>query len=244
MEMLDYKLEYSDLSAADEKGIPVIIVAAGSSTRMGGINKQFTTLAGVPTIVHTMLAFQRSARISRIIVVTKKENIADIEKLARDYMITKLSEVVEGGATRQESVYNGLMCAKNDNYVLIHDGARPLVTDEIIGRVCDGLEMADCVVCGVNVTDTVKYVNDERYAEKTIDRSHLVSVQTPQGVDVKKYLEIMKSTDYTAVTDDASVFELGGMSVLCVEGDRSNIKITTKDDIMLAEFYLSQRGEM
>lgn len=243
MNKLAFKLEYEAVNTNSNGGIPVIIVAAGNSTRMGGKNKQFMCLCGIPTIVHTLLAFERCAAISNIIVVAKREDIKAIEELCLNYQISKLSDLVEGGDTRQQSVLNGLKAVKNAEHVLIHDGARPLVSCEIIERVCESLGKADGVICGVPIVDTLKRTDDKGFISKTIDRTNMISVQTPQAVKVKEYTELLNKCELSAFTDDASVLEMGGMSVAWVMGDKSNIKITTPDDIALAEFYLERKGK-
>ena len=135
MNALDFKLEYQQNNDKSSITMPVVIVAAGSSLRMQGINKQLVTLCGVPAIAHTLMAFQQSQYISQIILVTKKEFIADMQSLATKYAVTKLTDIVAGGDSRCKSVLNGLECVKNNKYVMIHDGARPLVTEIIIESV-------------------------------------------------------------------------------------------------------------
>lgn len=241
MQTAEYKLSYTTTDEVT-KPMPVIIVAAGSSVRMQGISKQFISINGIPAIVHTMLAFQRSAKISNIILVTKDEFILQMQKLAHEYEITKLSDIVVGGNTRQESVKNGLNRVKNEDFVLIHDGARPMVTDEIISRVCAELNCNDAVVCVVKVKDTVKRVDRDNYVLETLKRDELISVQTPQGVNLAKYKMALETVTCADFTDDASIMEAAGYKVKTVEGDYTNIKITTPEDIVLAEYYLKKRG--
>lgn len=241
MPKLEYKLDF--VTQVQQKGdIPVIIVAAGSSVRMQGISKQFITLCGIPAIVHTMVAFQNAPQISRIILVTKEEFINEIQLLADKYMISKLSDIVVGGNTRQDSVKKGLDCLDNEEFVLIHDGARPLVSAEIIDRVCSALSDADAVICAVKVKDTIKRVDDKNTVLETIPRDMLYNVQTPQGINVHKYREAIKSVNVSNFTDDASILEAAGAVVKIVDGEYQNIKITTPDDIGIAEYYL-EKGE-
>lgn len=242
MNSLDFKLDYQMIKNTDKKGYPVIIVAAGNSTRMCGTNKQLVTLCGVPAIIHTLLAFERSDFISNIVLVTKKEDILLLQNLAEKYLITKLSDIVAGGANRQESVLNGLKVIKNAEYVLIHDGARPLISESVIARVCEQIGNADGVICGISVTDTIKRTQNGRVLS-TVDRSDMISVQTPQAVKYDVYFNALKNCDFSQFTDDASVLEKYGHTVIFVEGEKSNIKITTPEDVALAEFYLEKRGE-
>ncbi len=236
-----YKLEFTSVEA-NKGDYPVIVVAAGSSLRMQGNAKQFVNLCGKPAIIHTLSAFESSPQISRIILVTKQEYINEMQLLAQKYMITKLSDIVEGGNNRQESVKCGLSRLADEKYVLIHDGARPLVSEEVILRVCVALNDADGVVCAVPVKDTVKRVEANGFVEQTINRQSLYCVQTPQGVNVEKYKEALSVADSTLFTDDASILESANMSVKVVMGDYSNIKLTTPEDISLAEYYLEKRG--
>ena len=237
---VDYKFEYTCDCAVER--YPVIIVAAGTSSRMQGINKQFLEVGGVPVIARTMLAFEESPLISRIILVTKEEFIADIEKLAKEYSIAKLTDVVCGGADRFSSVLNGFKCLdSNEKKVLIHDGARPFVDSVIIGNVCAALQNFDASVCAVPVKDTIKISSDDGLVENTPDRSKMYSAQTPQGVDVSLYKTAAETISNTSlITDDASVMELAGHKVKIVMGDYKNIKITTPEDIILAEAILKR----
>lgn len=237
----DFKFEYTSTDTPER--YPVIIVAAGSSSRMKGINKQFFEVGGMPVIARTMTAFENSALISRIVLVTKAEFIADIQKIASKYNISKLTDVVEGGNDRFSSVINGLNCINDgEKKVLIHDGARPFVNSMVIGNVCAALQNFDAAVCAVPLKDTIKTVNDDGTVKNTLDRSKIFSVQTPQGVDVELYKNaVAKITDTSVITDDASVMELSGYSVKIVDGDYKNIKITTPEDMVLAEAFL--KGE-
>lgn len=237
----DFEIKYTTSDALER--YPVIIVAAGNSSRMQGMNKQFFEVGGVPVIARTMSAFQNSTLISKIILVTKEEFIADMQKIALKYNISKLTDIVVGGNDRFSSVLNGFECLNDDDLkVLIHDGARPFVNSVIIGNVCAALQNFDASVCAVPLKDTVKTVNDDGTVNNTPDRTKLFSVQTPQGVDVKLYKRAASNiTDTSVITDDASVMELAGHIVKIVKGDYKNIKITTPEDIVLAEAFL--KGE-
>ncbi|MBQ6847415.1 MAG: 2-C-methyl-D-erythritol 4-phosphate cytidylyltransferase [Clostridia bacterium] len=221
-------------------GIPVIIVAAGSSTRMNGINKQLAEISGVPVIIRTLLSFENSEEISNIILVVRADDVFTLQLLTEKYGISKLTDIVCGGDTRQESVLKGLSrVASDDQGVLIHDGARPLVSKAIIKNVVLGLENYSAVTCAVSVVDTVKRVDASGKVLETLDRSNLVAVQTPQGVNIADYrAAIEKVGDVSRFTDDTSIMEAAGFEVLTVEGERSNIKITTKSDIAFAEGLL------
>ena len=235
MEKTELKLEYK---ICDENigGIPVIIVAAGSASRMNGTDKQLMPLVGIPVIVRTMQAFENSKDISRIILVTKKESINEIQLLAEKYMISKLSDIVCGGENRHKSVLCGIKMLKStEETVLIHDGARPFVTERIISDCVSALESNDACLAAIKINDTVKLAGEDNFVTGTLDRSLLYSAQTPQGVNVKKYKEALNLPHTEEFTDDASVMESAGFRVKIVKGSKTNIKITTVDDIAFAQ---------
>lgn len=233
---LDYEVVEKDFRTA----VPVIIVAAGSSTRMQGQNKQFLKISGLPVIARTLLAFENCDAVSRIILVVRTEDIFEFKSLAEKYKINKLSDVVCGGKNRQESVLNGIKkLLPDEDRVLIHDGARPLVSDSIIGDVAKKLENYKAVTCGVKVKDTIKQLNSDGSVLKTLERSQLIAVQTPQGVWVKEYLKAIGTADNLELfTDDTSIMEAAGHTVFCTKGSYTNIKITTFEDILSAEGFL------
>ncbi len=233
-----FAIEYS-IDNTENRGVPVIIVAAGSSSRMGGINKMFSLLCGIPVVARTMLAFERSSFISEIIVVTKEENIADIQHIKNNYMISKMSNVVKGGSDRLSSVLCGLDCIKEAKGVLVHDGARPFVSDVLIEKMAKAALTEDCAVCGIRVKDTVKIEDDGTVT--TADRSKLIAVQTPQALNFGIYKKLLtECEDKSVFTDDASVMEAAGYNTVIIEGEESNFKITTPYDLKLAHFILTE----
>ncbi len=239
-----YKLEYRQ-AAMPTGGIPVIVAAAGSSTRMKGIHKLFAPLCGVPVLARTLMALEESPDISSIIVVAREQDVPAVQRLAEAYMIAKMTDLVSGGATRQESVAKGLArLAPDVQNVLIHDGARPLIEQAVIHRVTEALKEQPAVACGMPPVDTIKQVDDNGKVIATLDRSRLCAVQTPQGVRVAAYKHaIEQAGDVGAFTDDLSVMEAAGHTVCTVEGSRRNLKITTQEDLMLAEFFISREEE-
>lgn len=240
MPKLDFALSFKE-NNIDTDGYPVIIVAAGGSTRMKGIDKLFAPLLGVPAIARTLRAFEDSDCIGSITVVTREEKIADIKKLAEKYAVTKLEFVVAGGSCREESVKNGISLYKGRyNAALVHDGARPLISGEVIRNVAQALKSHQSVTCAVPLKDTVKEINTDGVAVNTPDRSRLVAVQTPQGVDIDKFLETAEKYELAHFTDDTSLMEAAGIATKTVEGDYTNIKITTPEDIAVAEMYLGK----
>lgn len=238
MQKLDFALQFERVEE-NINGYPVVIVAAGSSSRMQGADKQLAQLCGIPVLARTLRAFENCALIREITVVTREEKIADIKKLGERYAVSKLKNIVVGGSCREESVKNGITLYKGIyKKILIHDGARPLVTNKVICDVVKALETCDSVTCGVKVKDTIKKVDEQGFVTTTFDRSQLVSVQTPQGVNVDRFLEVAEKEDLSLFTDDTSVMEFLGISTKITEGDYANIKITTPEDIAVAEGIL------
>ncbi len=238
------RLQYN-VCTQNENAIPAIIVAAGSSSRMKGINKQFMPILGVPVIARTLMAFEKCADISKIIIVTAADSIADMQLACEKYMISKLSDIVIGGANRHESVMNGIAALdKNDLQVLIHDGARPFVDTATISEVAAALNAFDAALCVSKINDTVKKVNSDGKVVATVDRSMLYSAQTPQGVNLPEYLlacDSVKNAD--TFTDDVSIMEEAGYNVKAIIGSGKNIKITTPDDIAIAEAIVKGEAE-
>lgn len=239
MNSTELKLCY-DICAPDKNGLPVIIVAAGSSSRMQGQNKQFIELGGIPVIARTLLAFENCPIIKNIILVVRAEDVFSLQMLAEKYGISKLSDIVCGGDSRQESVLKGFSrLGKEETAVLIHDGARPLITNQIISSVADSLKEHSAVTCAVKVKDTIKEIDQNGKVTKTLNREKLVAVQTPQGVKVEDYLAaVEKLGDVKNFTDDTSIMEAAGYDVYTVDGSYKNIKITTPEDIPAAESFL------
>ena len=242
MPISQFELKFEKIDTLDT-ALPVVIVAAGNSSRMKGKDKQELLLLGLPVLARTLKAFEQSPFISEIVVVTREEKIEGVFDLAKKYGIAKLTAVVKGGSCREESVKNGLSVLSSGNTkALVHDGARPLVSLDVISRVASSLQSCDCVVCGIKVKDTIKRVDADGFAVETLNREELISVQTPQGVSIEKFLKATENAALDIFTDDASVLESIGVGVKIVEGEQKNIKITTPEDVFLAESYL--RGEL
>jgi len=238
----ELKLDYSVNTC--QNGIPVIVVAAGSSSRMQGTNKQLIELGGIPVLIRTLLKFENCQSISNIILVVRSEDLFHIQMLCEKYMITKLTDIVCGGNSRQESVLKGFSrLADSVDKVLIHDGARPFVDNNIISAVADALDKCSAVTCAVKVKDTIKQVDGDGKVLKTVNRENLVSVQTPQGVKAADYLKAIKDVDVASFTDDTSIMEAAGYEVFVVDGSYKNIKITTKEDLIIAQGFLSEESE-
>ena len=237
-----FSLEYTKNDSANAS-VGVIIVAAGSASRMGGVNKILAPLSGKPAICYTIAAFNENPMISDIVLATREDMILDLQKISDEYGFFKVTDIIEGGSCREESVKKSLeRIIKNQNIktVLIHDGARPLVSKDIINNVIKATEEFLAVVPAVPVKDTVKKIGELGKVEETVDRTNLVNIQTPQGFSVPLLSEAFEKAgeSLSAFTDDASIVEAAGKPVYTVMGDYKNIKITTPEDLILAEAYL------
>ncbi|WP_288683283.1 2-C-methyl-D-erythritol 4-phosphate cytidylyltransferase [uncultured Eubacterium sp.] len=227
--------------------ITAIVLAAGSGSRMKNkTKKQFMEIKGKPVIWYSLFEFEKS-RVDEIILVTGKEDIDYCKKeIVEKYNLKKIKNVVAGGSERYESVYNGLK-EVTGNIVLIHDGARPLINNEIIERSIEGTIKSDACVVGVPVKDTIKRANKEGYIIDTPNRSELWITQTPQSfkTDLVKMAykkmkeELEKGNTNLNITDDAMVVEeFTTNQVRFVQGDYKNIKVTTPEDIDIAELFI------
>lgn len=225
--------------------ITAVVLAAGSGRRMNSeVPKQYMMLADHPVLYYALHAFEES-EVSEIVVVTGADEIEYCHReIVERYGFGKVRAIVEGGKERCHSVYAGLVAVQDADYVLIHDGARPFVTAEIIRNslVCVRRERA-CIV-GMPVKDTVKVVDEGGIVRETPDRSTLWQVQTPQTFDygmIREAYEKMMRQSAIQVTDDAMVLEqMTGHPVRVIEGSYRNIKITTPEDLLIAEAYLKQ----
>ena len=217
-----------------------VIVAAGNASRMGGIDKVMAQLKGEPMIARTVRTFQDCDAISEIVIVTRPDLILPITDLIRS--MPKVKAVVAGGKSRQESVNLGLN-ALSDKVKLaaIQDGARPLITWQVIDRVVRAAHTHGAAIPCVPVKDTIK-VGNGGVVEKTPDRATLFAAQTPQVFDFDLLRGALKKAELEeyAVTDDASAVEYLGMKVKIVEGDERNIKVTTPMDLKIAEMLLEE----
>lgn len=225
--------------------VSAIIVSAGSSSRMGGVNKQFLEIGGIPVIAHSIKAFMNCNLIDEILVVTREEDISTIKQLAEKYDFSKVTAIVSGGETRQRSVINGLkMISDKADYIAIHDGARPLVTEKVIKDTIAVAIKTGAATTGVKVIDTIKCVDDKNVILSTPDRAFLRAVQTPQIFNKKLYLDaVLNVKNSDNFTDDCKLIEAFGHKVTIVDGDYENIKITTPNDVVVAEAYFSKRGK-
>ncbi len=210
----------------------VLILAGGASTRMNGVNKQLALIDGLPVIVKSALAFERSSAVSRIVIAARDGDLEQIKALCEKHGVKKLYALTPGGASRSESAKRALLAAEplsDDDIIAIHDGARPYVSGELIERVISAAREYGAAVPAVPVKDTIKSIKDG-FCAGTPDRSALRAVQTPQAFIVK-ICKAMQSECSEAVTDDAMLAEKAGFPVRIVEGENGNIKITTPEDL-------------
>lgn len=217
-----------------------VIVAAGSASRMGGIDKVMAPLNGEPMIARTVRTFQNCDAISEIVVVTREDLILPITSLCAD--MDKVKAVVAGGSSRQESVHLGLNALSDKcKLAAIHDGARPLISWQVIDRVVRAANTYGAAAPAIPVKDTIKVVQGG-VVQETPDRAALQAVQTPQVFDFDILRGALKKAkqDGAQVTDDCSAVERMGMAVKIVEGEERNLKVTTPLDLKIAQLLLEE----
>lgn len=238
-------MNISKLTRLGRRALPLkrcgaVIVAAGSASRMGGIDKVMAALGGEPMIARTVRAFQQCGAIADIVIVTRPDLIRPISALCAQ--MDKVRMVVAGGQSRQESVALGLNALpKGVELAAVHDGARPLITDAVIDRTVRAANSYGAAAPAVPVKDTIKVVRGGLVTD-TPDRASLQAVQTPQVFDFDLLRGALKKAaeDAATVTDDCSAVERLGMAVKIVEGDERNLKVTTPMDLKIAEMLLEE----
>ena len=225
--------------------VSAIIACAGSFSRMNGLNKQLFELDGIPVAVRSMLAFEQLEEVTEIIVSARECDIDEYRSLAEKHGVTKLKAVVGGGETRQQSIFNAYKeVSKETRYVAVHDGARPLVSPKIIKQCIRDASIFGGAVLGVPVKDTIKNV-DGGLITDTPDRRKLYITQTPQIFRKDIYVKGINFANDNMLdfTDDCQLAEAVGVKVAMTESYYSNIKITTPEDIAIAEILLkSMKG--
>ena len=219
----------------DEKQrVGAVIVAAGKGERMGEVDKLFALLGGKPLLARATQAFQKCRLVEQIVVVVSGEKEELCRRLVAGGEWSKVSNVCLGGRRRQDSVAAGLKQLNNCHWVVIHDGARPLVTVDLIERGLEAAKETGAAIAAVPVTDTIKLAGDDRIVHQTPPRQNLWAVQTPQVFRLDIISEAYKKAN-DDVTDDASLVEQLGYKVKLYPGTYDNIKITTPEDMALAE---------
>lgn len=224
----------------NEITVSAIIACAGSSTRMNGVNKQLWELDGIPVAARSMLAFEGIEQVTEIIVSAREQDIPLMEELAERYGITKFKCAVKGGETRQQSVFAAFMkTGKATRYISVHDGARPLVNPEHIKKCIKDASVFGGAVLGVPVKDTIKLADGGMIAD-TLDRRKLFSIQTPQIFRRDIYVKGINFAQDNELdfTDDCQLAEAVGAKINLTVSDYRNIKITTPEDLAVAEVFL------
>ena len=222
-----------------------VIVAAGSSQRMGS-DKLLHNLGIMPVLARTLLAFQDCDLVDEIVVVTRMEKIMEVAGLCKKYRIEKASKVISGGATRMESALAGVSEVKSRaKLIAIHDGARPLVSVELIERTIRAAAQYKAAVPAVKSVDSLKLVDDKDTVTGSVDREQVLRVQTPQVFEADLIKGALSSAagKKLPLTDDCSAAELMGIKAHVVPGEEDNIKLTTPRDMLFAAAILKDRGE-
>lgn len=226
-----------------------IVLAAGQGKRMHTtVQKQFLEIGGYPVLYYSLKCFQDSPVITDIILVTGKEDVAYCkEHIVALYGFDKVREIVPGGKERYDSVYAGLLACPDADYVMIHDGARPFLSQEILERCMEKVRLHGACVVGMPTKDTIKIADEEGFVAATPDRKLVWTIQTPQVFAyplIRSAHESVRKKDMTAITDDAMIVEQEAeVKVTLVEGSYRNIKITTREDLLVAEAFLASAQE-
>ncbi len=223
------------------KTVTGIILVAGNSTRFGqNRNKNFENINGKTILSYSINAFGNNPYIDNVIIVIKEEDRETIKKIIKEEKINKKIDIVIGGSSRQESVYNAIKVVASD-IVIIHDGARPAIKQEYISKCIEEMNSFKGVSIGVKSKDTIKITDDDGIVIDTTKRSNTWIIQTPQCFDTKILFDLHEKYKNTEVTDDCMILEKGGYKVKIIEGDYTNIKVTTYDDINIIKEFLKEK---
>lgn len=228
-----------------------IVLSAGTGKRMGSnIPKQYLKINGKPVVYYCLKAFEDSD-VEEIVLVAGKDDIEYCKsEIVEKYNFKKVHAIVPGGNERYDSVFEGLKAIKSADYVMIHDGARPMLSEDIISRSMECVIREQACVVGMPVKDTIKQVDEEKWATNTLDRNYLWQIQTPQTFSYPLIYEsyrllseklMQKGCTLPAITDDAMVAEYFlNSKIKMVEGSYKNIKVTTPEDLLVAEIFLKE----
>ncbi len=225
--------------------VSAVIVAAGSSSRMRGIDKQLLDIGGMPCIARAVSAFEQSESINEIVIVTREDLICKVNEFVLQYGFKKVKAVVKGADSRQKSVFNGISASSNDcKYIAVHDGARPFVTQDVIKHTVETAVKFGASSAALTAKDTVKIADEDGKIIKTVDRNAVRLMQTPQVFAKDTYIKAMQTVPGSEkFTDDCMLMEKFGKPVFAVQGSPFNIKITTPEDIIFADAIL-RSGEI
>ena len=223
----------------ENKTVTAIILVAGNSTRFGqNRNKNFELVNGKSILSYSIKAFNKNKYIDNIIVVIKQDDKQTVEQIISQEKLDKKIDVVLGGNSRQESVYNAIKNLASD-IVIIHDGARPAIKQEYINKAIEEMANFKGVTIGVKSKDTIKVTDDNGIVLNTTKRSNTWVIQTPQCFDRERLLNLHEKYKDTEVTDDCMLLEKDGHKIKIIEGDYTNIKITTYEDINIIKEFLA-----
>ena len=219
--------------------VSAVIPAAGSSTRMGSGNKLMLEIQGVPVLARTIDVFQKNHLIDEIILVCREQDMMEYRELIREYSLDKVSLIIRGGSTRTESVLAGVRAAEKAAVVAIHDGARPLISDYVITKTIEAAMADQAAAPVVPIKDSVKRLENGKIVAD-VPRAQIAAVQTPQCFDRTLILKALERAikENLPLTDDCSAVEVLGVNCTATEGSYKNLKITTPEDIAIAEAML------
>lgn len=239
------KLLFKKSDKVEKETCVAVVPAAGTASRMDGLDKLFLEINDVPIIVHTLEALSQCPDIDEIIVTTREDCIVTVAQLCKDYGITKVSKIIKGGDSRLESVLLGVReTDKSVKLIAIHDAARPFVTQRVISDTIKAARKYSAAAPAVPVKDTIKTA-ENGIVSKTLDRRTLFAVQTPQIFDRDLILSALSHAkeEKLVITDDCSAVEAVGMRIVLTDGDYQNIKITTPDDLVFAHAIFNSSQE-
>ena len=224
--------------SGDDDRLGVVVVAAGRSSRMGGTDKTFADVHGIPLIAHTLRRLAQSDAVASIVLVVAEQSVARSRTMVDQLGIAKIQAVCTGGARRQDSVYAGLTALGRRRWVAVHDGARPCIADDVLTRGLDAVRLWGAAVAAVPVKDTIKVVGSGDVITDTPDRATLWAAQTPQVFDYDMLLAAHRAAaaDYT---DDAAMVEAAGHTVHVFPGSYDNLKVTTPEDLAVVSHLLA-----
>ena len=226
----------------DTKKVTAIILVAGNSTRFGqNRNKNFEDINGKTVLYYSLKVFDKNKYVDNIIIATKEEEISKVKDIIKQENITKSIKIVIGGSTRKQSVYN---CIKdvNSDIVIIHDGARPMIKQEYINKCIENMDKFKGITIGVRSKDTIKITDENNIVINTTKRANTWIIQTPQCFDRKVLLKMHNKYKKEDVTDDCELLEINNYKIKIIEGDYTNIKITTYEDLNIVREFLKQNS--
>lgn len=226
----------------DTKKVTAIILVAGNSTRFGqNRNKNFEDINGKTVLYYSLKVFDKNKYVDNIIIATKEEEISKVKDIIKQENIAKSIKIVIGGSTRKQSVYN---CIKdvNSDIVIIHDGARPMIKQEYINKCIENMDKFKGLAIGVRSKDTIKITDENNIVINTTQRANTWIIQTPQCFDRKVLLKMHNKYKKEDVTDDCELLEINNYKIKIIEGDYTNIKITTYEDLNIVREFLKQNS--